>query len=714
MNLFRFFAPAFLALIFCVASGLPVRAQQPAPVNPIQALIQAASPAPAATAPANPAPAPATAPAATPAAAATTPATDETDTEPQETFGTRALNLAITGFDLLRAQSKTAVGNFAALPETRAWWKRQTGDPKYQERWSTIGDDLLVIVGIPLAAALLLEFLLLPLWSHVRRRQPGNAVRRFAALVGLFALKMVPVIVFTVASLILLDQNETEKLPRLVVLNVVYALTMGRVFLAVIRGVLTPTSSALRVAPMTDAQAAYAYRWLCAFSLVIIYGYFIVDVARVVHVPASTISSFGNLLGLGLVLMTLVVIAQKRAFVTCLLRGDLSAAQPDLSVLESFRLWLARHWHILAMAYLIIGYLITALGVENGFALMLRGTILTLLILVLMRVLFHATDRWGKGDTTASSLMHHAILRFLMRLVIWVFALLGAAYAWGADIPALFATPFGQRVMGSMFSIGLTVIIVALIYEGCNTAIERNLNRRDSEGKQLQVSARLRTLLPMIRNTIFIVFAAIVGIVVLSEVGFNIGPVLAGAGIFGVAIGFGSQALVKDFLTGLFIVIENTIAIGDVVQIGTHSGTVEVMSVRTLRLRDSDGALHILPYGDVTQIVNMTKDFAFAAINIGVAYDTDLERAMNVLREVGTELQNDPIFKRVILEPIEIFGVDKLGDSSITLSARLRTRPGKQWDVRRMFLLKMKQRFDKEGIQIPFPTSAQINITPAK
>jgi len=122
-----------------------------------------------------------------------------------------------------------------------------------------------------------------------------------------------------------------------------------------------------------------------------------------------------------------------------------------------------------------------------------------------------------------------------------------------------------------------------------------------------------------------------------------------------------------------------------------------------LRLRDQDGALHILPFSEVTQIINMTRDFAYAVVSVGVSYDTDLDRAMGVIRSVGEDLQKDPIFKRVILEAVEILGVDKLGDSSVTLLARIRTRPGKQWDVKRMFLLKIKQRFDKEGIEIPFP-----------
>lgn len=660
-----------------------------------------------------PAPAPAATPAAPATAAPAAPAadTDIIDIEPQETFGTKALNLLISEAEFMRGEGNTLINNIAALPQLSSWFDQQVNDPHLHDRWVQTGRDILYIVGLSFLGAVALDFLFLPLRNNLRQRRPGSLSRKIGTLLVILIIKLLPIFVFIGVSLTLLDQEEPQKFPRFIALNLVYALALSNFAIACIRCCFAPRTEALRLIPTSTLQAVYACRWLTAFSLVIIYGYFCIDVARSIRIPAAVISAFTGLLGLALVLMTLIVIVQKRAFVAALLRGNLSAAQQDLSLFQNLRLWFARHWHVLAISYIVIGYLITALGVENGFALMLRGTILTLMIFVAMRVLFHATDRWGTDDMVSGSTVHHSILRVMLRFVIWIFAIIAAAAAWGANIRAFFDTPLGQRLLGSAFSIGITVIIVALIYEGCNSAIERRLNRRDAEGKALQASARVRTLLPMIRNVVFIGFSLIVGLVVMSEVGFNVGPLLAGAGIFGVALGFGSQTLVKDFLTGLFIVIENTIAIGDIVKIGDHSGTVEAMSVRTLRLRDQNGALHILPFSEVTNIINMTKDFAFAIINVGVAYHSDLDHVMNVIRAVGEDMQKDPIFKRVILEPVEIMGVDNLGDSSITILSRMRTRPGKQWDVKRQFLLKLKQRFDKEGIEIPFPTVMNIQKT---
>jgi small conductance mechanosensitive channel len=304
-------------------------------------------------------------------------------------------------------------------------------------------------------------------------------------------------------------------------------------------------------------------------------------------------------------------------------------------------------------------------------------------------------------------------LRFFVRAAIWLLAGVCIAASWGADILAVLATPFGHRLTGSLFSIGVTIVLLTLLYRFFNTAVDRHLHRKDTDGQLVAASARARTLLPMLRNTIFIVFAVVVALVILSELGVNIGPLLAGAGVIGVAIGFGSQTLVKDFLTGLFIVLEGAIAVGDVVKVGAnHSGVVEAMSVRTLRLRDSDGAVHILPYSEVSQIVNMTKDFAYALITVGVAYNSDLRHVMEVIKAVGEDLQQDAKLKNSIIDPIEVLGVDSFGDSAIMIQARIRTRSGRQWDVKRALLLHLKERFDVEKIEIPYPTVVQLARNP--
>jgi small conductance mechanosensitive channel len=189
----------------------------------------------------------------------------------------------------------------------------------------------------------------------------------------------------------------------------------------------------------------------------------------------------------------------------------------------------------------------------------------------------------------------------------------------------------------------------------------------------------------------------------LSEIGVEIGPLLAGAGIVGLAVGFGAQTLVKDFLTGLFLIIEDIVSVGDVARIGDSGGLVEDMSLRTIKLRDFDGTLHVIPYGEAQIIRNLTKGFSFYVFDLSISYSSDILKALDLMKETGDELMRDEKFSPLILEPIEVFGVDKLGDSGVVLKARIKTKPIQQWNVGREYLKRIKLAFDAHGIEIPFP-----------
>jgi small conductance mechanosensitive channel len=194
-----------------------------------------------------------------------------------------------------------------------------------------------------------------------------------------------------------------------------------------------------------------------------------------------------------------------------------------------------------------------------------------------------------------------------------------------------------------------------------------------------------------------------VTLIVLSEMGVNIAPLLAGAGVVGVAIGFGSQALVKDVITGLFILIEDTLAVGDVVDVGKgHSGVVESITVRTIRLRDGSGTLHTIPFSEVSTVNNMTRDFAYFVANVAVSYREDPDRAMAVLKEVGAELAAAPEWHPFIVEPLEVIGVDKLENTGMVIQARIKTVPLKQWAVGREFNRRLKKAFDEAGVEMPY------------
>ncbi|MDR3449691.1 MAG: mechanosensitive ion channel [Alphaproteobacteria bacterium] len=654
------------------------------------------------TAPATPAAAPAGS--TTPAAAM--PADTGEDTgQIADTFATGLLNSLLSEVDAVKSASVSFSDNLEGWPDFTDWLGRQKTDTRREALWSGIGSDFAIIIGLPLLAAVAMGLLLLPLRLRLLAQRPEKNGGRGMVLFGLLALRVLPLLVFLGASLLLLDQNETHKLPRFVILNSIYAIGVAYAARQILRGIFTPNSDHLRFLNLHHRQAIYGFRWFSAFTIIIIYGYFFIDVAAALRVPATSITLFQNIFGLLLAAMAIIVILQTRTRVAVILRGG--KKEDTESFAQSLRNWLARKWHILTIIYLIIGVAVTWLGIDNGIALLLRGTLLTFIILVGLRFTFVAVEQWGSPKGGGTPLVHRQILSFVLRPLLWIAAGAAIAAAWGMHLSAFLATAAGQRIAGAFITVAVTLGILTLIYELLNAAIERHLSRSDKD-QAPAASARARTLLPMVRHSVLILFSAIVIMTILAAIGINIGPLLAGAGVLGVAIGFGSQTLVKDFLTGLFIVVENTVAVGDVVKIGDFGGVVETISIRTIRLRDTDGTLHILPFSEVSKISNMTRGFAYALVDVGVAYDTDIEKAMNAMREIGAQLQNDPLFKRVILEPIEVMGIEKLGDSSVTLRARMRTRPGKQWDVKRLLLLRLIQRFATDNIEIPYPTVTHI------
>lgn len=214
---------------------------------------------------------------------------------------------------------------------------------------------------------------------------------------------------------------------------------------------------------------------------------------------------------------------------------------------------------------------------------------------------------------------------------------------------------------------------------------------------------RAETLGRVFRYLVAVVVSMLAGMLVLSELGVSVAPILGAAGVAGLAVGFGAQSLVKDYFTGFFLLIEDQIRQGDVVKLGDHAGVVEQVTLRYVQLRDYDGHVHFVPNGMITSVVNLGRGHAQAVVDIGVAYSTDLDAAMSLMRDVAAELQRDPAHAARILDPLEMAGVERWDDSSVVIRARFRVAPLEQWTVRREYLRCLKIAFDRAGIEIPFP-----------
>jgi small conductance mechanosensitive channel len=214
---------------------------------------------------------------------------------------------------------------------------------------------------------------------------------------------------------------------------------------------------------------------------------------------------------------------------------------------------------------------------------------------------------------------------------------------------------------------------------------------------------RAETLVNIINSTIKIFIYIIACFMILREVGVDIAPLLAGVGIAGLAIGFGAQTLVKDFLTGFFILMENQYRVGDVVKIGDHAGLVERINMRTTILRDLEGVVHTVPNGEVQSVKNLTHGWSRVVLGIGVAYKEDVDQVIEVLQEVGKKMRGEERYRQLMIEDPQVLGVDNFGESEVTIKMIAKTLPLKQWEVARELRRRIKYAFDQKGIEIPFP-----------
>ena len=223
-------------------------------------------------------------------------------------------------------------------------------------------------------------------------------------------------------------------------------------------------------------------------------------------------------------------------------------------------------------------------------------------------------------------------------------------------------------------------------------------DRLDVEGQK-----RAETMSHILENTLRVVVLIAALLMILKEIGIDIGPLLAGAGIVGLAVGFGAQSLVKDVISGFFILMENQMNVGDVVRVAGEAGLVEAIKLRTTVLRDLEGNVHVVPNGAISVLTNMTKEWSRALLDIGVAYKEDVDHVSDILREVAEEMRNDGEFAPMILEPLEVLGLDSFGESSVNIKVMFKTIPLKQWAVAREFRRRVKKAFDERGVEIPFP-----------
>ena len=361
----------------------------------------------------------------------------------------------------------------------------------------------------------------------------------------------------------------------------------------------------------------------------------------------------------------------------------------------------------------VLGYRYTARfiwlhGLET-LSIVLGSRLVLLFLLIygaqrLVHALYDPGRRWHDPTRRQAAERSLAVFRAVSQIVLSVAALLLILELWGVSVWSVLSSQAGSQIVRRAFVGLLTISVVLMVIQGSNVLAEYILRPRlNAEGEARELGRKLRTLTPLVQTILKVVVVFIAVLVLLEQVNIRTGPLLAGLGLFGLAIGLASQSLIKDIINGLFILFEDSLSVGDIVTVRGISGMVEKITLRVVVLRDLQGDVHVVPNSSIDLVTNKTKVFSRYLLDVGVAYREDVDTVMGVLREVDEGMRQDMQYGYNMLEPIEMLGLDRFGDSAVYVRARLKTRPGKQWEVGREFNRRMKKVFDERGIEIPFP-----------
>ncbi|MEA3103904.1 mechanosensitive ion channel family protein [Caballeronia mineralivorans] len=534
-----------------------------------------------------------------------------------------------------------------------------------------------------------------------------------AILHVLFAL--LPLVVFMIVTAVLMSIFIDENTPQgrsVGALIDVYLVCRGIVIASGF--FLAPRAPGLRLLQMHDDAARFAHDWLVRIVCVAGAGAALAEAAAPLGLTDTAHDSLLKAIALVVHVLIAIVILKCRVPVAAWIRESMQGRRSFVLLGN----WIADVWAGLSVFLILALWFVWALDVRNGYRTLFHLFGVTVLVLVAARVvaivafgalgrIFHTAGR--EDDLSDKSIVHrHAyryypLLRRLIRTVIIVVTLLTLLQLWGLHVFTLFSSGgVGHRLASALVTIGVAAAFAVIVWEGANVMVEQRLERWTSSGDLLR-AARLRTLLPMMRSALFIVIAMVVVLTGLSEIGVNTAPLLASASIFGVALGFGSQKLVQDLITGIFLLMENAMQVGDYVTLAGVSGTVEYLSIRTVRLRGSDGSLFTVPFSSVSTVNNTNRGLGNAAVRVSIALGQDVNLAANTLKEIGASLREDDAFKDGILSDFALWGVDAVDGSTVTLAGQMQCRDTARWGVQREFNRRVVDRFTERGIEIANP-----------
>ena len=578
--------------------------------------------------------------------------------------------------------------------------------------WSVTAIALatVIVMVIGLGLQLFTRHLEGKLRARITLSQPHPWQRKAWCALLSVGLTTAPYVALLGFSGVVFDLLSAGPIPAGVAAVVILTFLLYRFLHVVARVLLDPDAPNARLLPLDDNATQQTWRWVSRLNRLIALYFLITRTLLTIGVAEE----FYHVMR-GVMILVIATVLSTMLSRLGQSRRPITAASEDERPRPWSSLW-ATVWTIwpnIAVVYIWWAAIVAILSGDDGVAsLVLTSLQMAVLIGAGLALIWgvdllfqHAAvqnERIGRyiPGLEKRTQRYLQVLWWGSRVLVVLVVLLTLLQVWGVGIAWLVTSPLATALLSRLVTLIVTAACVVCVVD-LSTFISQKLVEPSPAGAE--PSRKRKTLVPLTATVLKYGALCTGGLIVLQQMGVNITPILAGVGILSLAVGFGAQTLVKDMINGLFMLVEDSLAVGDVVTIRGTGGVVEAVNLRTIRLRDLQGSVHIIPNSQVEMITNMTKDYAYYLVDVGVSYHEDTDEVITALQEIDAEIRADAAYAADILAPMEILGVDRFTDSAVVLRARLQTKPLKQWSVGREFNRRMKKLFDARGIELPFP-----------
>jgi moderate conductance mechanosensitive channel len=607
-----------------------------------------------------------------------------------------AMSLVQGRLEAIRAQLQANTSALPRVPEAlaAAWarlWHDLTGT-------GILGALALIgaFVGLGFGAQWLYRHLTGPALRHIVALPMDTVAERVAATLKRLGWALGWLATFTLASVGAFLLFDWPPLLRTVVLAYLLAFLGLRLALVLGGFLLEPDAERFRILPMTDEAARF---WYVASGVVLgfaAFGWATMEVLIALGMESQPRRLIALTFGLGLLLIVIAIVRRQGRYATA----------PE----EAASARRGRTPEILLTLAMVLLWLLWLMGAMPLFWLALVALALPGALHVLQRGVNHLLRpaRTPAAEATVPNGVAVCLERGL-RAALLIGAVLFLAWAWDVDAAGMaVGESLGEQLSRGLLQAAIVVLLADFAWHLLRAMFDRKLAEASGPAapgsEEARRQARLCTLLPIVRNLALVVLLVMATLMALSSLGVEIGPLIAGAGVVGIAIGFGAQTLVRDIIGGMFYLLDDAFRVDEYIVSGSYKGRVESFSLRSIKLRHHRGYLNTVPFGELGAIQNMSRDWVIDRLSVGVTYDTDLDQAKKIVKQVSKDIMADPELAPNIIEPLKMQGVEQFGDFAIKLRLKMMTKPGEQFVIRRRAYGMIKKAFDANGIHFAFPT----------